>query len=76
MLKIALTHDVDRVQKTFQYLTYPIKNIIKGEKFTKSNIKCIRPGYGLPTKHFDNILNRSAKKNIKSETALKWNMIR
>ena len=55
---------------------YVIKNIIKGEKFTKSNIKCIRPGYGLPTKHFDNILNRSAKKNIKSETALKWNMIR
>jgi len=31
MIKVALTHDVDRVQKTFQYLTYPIKNIIKGD---------------------------------------------
>ena len=55
---------------------YVTKNIIKGEKFTKLNIKCIRPGYGLPTKYFDSILNRPAKKNIKSETALKWKMVK
>ena len=55
---------------------YVTKNIIKGEKFTKSNIKCIRPGYGLPTKYYDSILNCSAKKNIKSETALKWKMVK
>ena len=50
--------------------------LFEPKKFTKSNIKCIRPGYGLPTKYFDSILNRSAKKKIKSVTALKWKMVK
>ena len=29
MLKVALTHDVDRVSKTYQYITYPMKSIIR-----------------------------------------------
>ena len=29
MLKIALTHDVDRIRKTYQFLTYTLKNIAK-----------------------------------------------
>ncbi len=31
MLKVALTHDVDRTKKTYQYFTYFTKNIIKGK---------------------------------------------
>ena len=29
MLKVALTHDIDRVKKTYQYFTYFVNNIIK-----------------------------------------------
>jgi len=28
MLRVALTHDVDRIRKTYQYLTYSIKSIL------------------------------------------------
>ena len=31
MLKVALTHDVDRTKKTYQYYTYFIKNLTKGK---------------------------------------------
>ena len=30
MLKIALTHDVDRVVKTYQYITHPLKKLLNG----------------------------------------------
>ena len=29
MLRVAITHDVDRVYKTYQYLTYSLKNVKK-----------------------------------------------
>jgi hypothetical protein len=31
MLKVALTHDVDRTKKTYQYFTYFVKNLVKGK---------------------------------------------
>ena len=60
----------------FRRSIYVIKNIIKGEKFSKLNIKCIRPGYGLPTKYFDSILGRVSKHNIIIGTALKKTMLK
>ena len=60
----------------FRRSIYVIKKIKKGEKFSKQNLKCIRPGYGLNTKFFEKIINLKAKKNIDRGTALKWNLIK
>ena len=51
------------------------KKIKKGEVFSTNNIKCVRPGYGLDTIHFDKILNKRAKKNINEAQALNWSHI-
>ena len=45
------------------------------KKISKKNIKCIRPGYGLDTIHFDKILNKRSKKNINEAVALTWRHI-
>ena len=42
-----------------------VKDIKIGEKFTKKNIRRIRPGYGLEPKLFDKILGKKSKNNIK-----------
>ena len=52
-----------------------MKKIKKGEKFSKKNIKCVRPGFGLETVHFEKILNKKAVKNIDSAVALSWKHI-
>ena len=44
---------------------YVSKNIKKGEKITKSNIKIVRPALGLNIKFYEKILGMKAKKNLK-----------
>lgn len=40
------------------------KDIKKGEAFTKDNVKSVRPGIGLHTKYYDDILGKKATKDI------------
>ena len=49
-----------------------IKNIKRGDKFTTKNIWSKRPGTGIPSKFFNNILNKKSKKNIKANKLIKY----
>jgi pseudaminic acid synthase len=60
----------------FRRSIYAVKNIIKGEKFTKNNIRIIRPGYGIEPQYYDKIINKISPKNIKSETSIKKNILK
>jgi len=55
---------------------YVVKNIGKGEKFTKHNIKVIRPHYGLMPKFYDQILNKISKKKLVPGTRMKLKYIK
>ena len=44
---------------------YVSKNISKGEKITKHNIKIVRPGHGLHPKFYNYVLNKKSKINLK-----------
>ena len=47
-------------------------SIIKGEKFTRSNIDVLRPNLGIPASQFRKILKRKSKKNYSAFSPLKW----
>ena len=49
---------------------YVVKNIEKGELFTSENIRSIRPGNGLSTKMYENVLGKKAKYTIPFGTPL------
>lgn len=49
----------------FRRSLYAVKDIKKGEAFTPSNIRSIRPGFGIHPKHYEEILGKSAKKDFK-----------
>ncbi len=57
--------------KIFRRSIFTIKNIKKGEKFSKNNIRVIRPGYGLAPKYFDKILNKKSPLKISKDEPLK-----
>lgn len=52
-----------------------VEDIKAGEKFTRENIRCIRPGYGLAPKFLPKILGKKAKKDIQRGTPLNWDLI-
>ncbi len=61
--------------KVFRRSLYFVKDLKKGEKITKSNIRRIRPGYGLSPKYIDQIINRKVNKNIYKGDRVTWEVI-
>ena len=50
---------------------YVVEDIKAGEVFTEKNVKSIRPGRGLPTWHYEEILGKTAALDLKRGTGLK-----
>ena len=67
--------DVEKAGLKFRRSLYVVKDIKKGEKFNKDNIRSIRPGLGLNPKYYDKILGNTAKKDIAYGTPLNWSLI-
>ncbi len=57
----------------FQRSIYVIRNIRKGDKFSKKNIKRIRPGFSLPANKWGYILGKKSKKNYSIGSRIKLN---
>ena len=55
----------------FRRSIFAIQNIKKGEKFTKKNIKIIRPGYGLSPKNYYSLIKKKSKKNFTTGDPIK-----
>ncbi|MNV93640.1 Pseudaminic acid synthase [compost metagenome] len=46
-----------------------------GEVLTEQNLRAIRPGWGLPTKHMDQLLGKKVKYDVKKGTPASWEII-
>ena len=57
--------------KQFRRSLYVVKDIAKGESFTLSNVRTIRPSYGLSPSMLSNVLVSRATCDLKAGTALK-----
>lgn len=54
---------------------YISENMQAGDEFSKTNVRAIRPGFGLPTKHLDLILGKKVKCDVKKGTPLSWELL-
>jgi sialic acid synthase SpsE len=60
----------------FRRSIYAISNIKKGEKFTKKNIRVIRPGFGIQPVYFEKLINKKSPFNIKSDMPIKLKLLK
>ncbi len=55
---------------------FAVSDIKMGEKFTKKNVRCIRPAFGLAPENIHKVMGMTAKKDIERGTPLEWKHIR
>lgn len=59
----------------FRRSLFVVQDIMAGELLTETNIRSIRPGYGLPPKHYETVLGKLAAKDLTRGTPLSWDAI-
>lgn len=59
----------------FRRSLYVVEDIADGQELTTSNIRSIRPGYGLPPHMLNSVLGKRAKRAIDRGTPLSWELL-
>jgi pseudaminic acid synthase len=54
---------------------YIAKDMKAGERLDQENMRCIRPGMGLPPKYYDVLLGRKVNQDVKKGTTVSWELV-
>jgi pseudaminic acid synthase len=60
----------DAGSRVFRRSLFVVKDMKAGEEFTHENVRSIRPGYGLHTRHLDEVIGKRASQDIARGTPL------
>lgn len=63
---------VEEKSKQYRRSIYVAKDIAQGETFTNTNLRIVRPAFGLAPKQWNKVLGKPASQALKKGTALAW----
>jgi pseudaminic acid synthase len=59
----------------FRRSVYIAESIKAGDVLTRSNLRCVRPGKGLPPKYYEMLLGRRVNRDVKKGTPMSWELV-
>ena len=65
----------EKTSLRFRRSLYVVQNVTAGEAFTTSNVRAIRPGFGLAPKHLQAVLGRTAAHEVERGTPMGWDLL-
>ena len=65
----------EEASKVFRRSLFVVENVKQGEMFTEANVRSIRPGHGLHTRHLGEVLGKRAMRDIERGTPLSWDLV-
>ena len=65
----------EEISKQYRRSIYVAEDIAQGETFNSTNIRIVRPAFGLAPKHWQTVLGKQAKVALTKGTALAWEHI-
>ena len=66
---------VEAGSRRFRRSLYAVADIAAGESFDRTNVRSIRPGFGLPPRELPSVIGRRARASIVKGTPLAWALI-
>ncbi len=73
-----VSYDLSEQEKDslkFRRSLYVVEDMKAGDVLTEKNLRCIRPGLGMPPKYYEVLLGKRVSCDIKRGTALMWKNI-
>ena len=67
--------DRESSSRVFRRSLFVVRDLKKGEKFTSENVRSIRPGDGLHTRHLVDVLGKTATHDVVQGTPLSWDLV-
>ncbi len=61
--------------RVFRRSLFVVQDVKRGAPFTADNVRSIRPGHGLHTRHLSEVLGRQAACDIERGTPLSWELV-
>lgn len=69
MVRYEIT-EKEKGSRVFRKSIFVSRDVKRGERFSTENLRCVRPGNGLHTRHFDELLGRVATQDIVAGTPM------
>jgi len=65
----------EAASRVFRRSLFVVKDMKAGEVFTEENVRSIRPGYGLHTRHLQNIIGKRIAESFPAGTPMNWDLL-
>ncbi len=59
----------------FRRSIYVAKDLVAGDVLTRENLRCVRPGFGLPPKYYETLIGRHVNADVKIGTPMSWDLL-
>lgn len=69
------TSEAEKKSLVFRRSIYIALDMKAGDVFTAENLRCVRPGMGLPPKYYDLLLGRNIKQDAIKGTPMGWSLL-
>jgi N-acetylneuraminate synthase len=67
--------EAEKASLQYRRSLYVVRDLKAGDVLTAENVRAIRPGLGLPTKWWNEVLGKRVRRDVKRGTALNWNLL-
>jgi N-acetylneuraminate synthase len=65
----------EEASRVFRRSLFVVRDVKRGERFTSENVRSIRPGHGMHTRHLREVLDKRAACDIERGTPLSWELV-
>ena len=59
----------------FRRSLYIAQDVKAGDVLTRQNLRCVRPGFGLPPKYLDSLLGQRIARDVVAGTPMAWSLL-